>query len=35
MSTGFKRKLAIGVLFAALCVLALIGVVLDAVGGRD
>jgi hypothetical protein len=32
----FKRRLAIGLLFAALCVLALIGVVLDALGGgRD
>jgi hypothetical protein len=31
-----KRRLALGLLFAGLCVLALIGVVLDALGGsRD
>lgn len=30
----FKRRLAFGLLFAGLCVLALIGVVLDAFGAR-
>ena len=32
MSRGIKRKLALGVLFAGLCVLALVGVVLQAFG---